>query len=266
MQKNKTEPIKLNSRNHLKGMIFAALFAAFTAAIAPPLLPLGFTPVPITLQTIGVLLAGAVLGPYYGALSMILYVLVGALGLPIFAGGGSGLGALFGYTGGYLFSYPLAAFAVGFLTHSKKLSLLKYASTIVLSFFAVVVYLDIFFKLGIMKICSIKTKACITAVSQMTEFQYVLAAISLIIIAILIIAGYYLIKNKLASFNTILSMFAGSIIIYIGGSLQGKLITGLSWTAIFTGWVLPFLIGDAIKLLLAAYISSAVHIEKYFGK
>jgi len=63
--------------NPLKGMVFSALFAAFTAAIASIKIPLGFTPVPITFQTLAVLLSGTVLGPYYGALAMILYLLAG---------------------------------------------------------------------------------------------------------------------------------------------------------------------------------------------
>ena len=107
-------------KSKIKGMIFAALFAALTAAVAPFKIPLGFTPVPITLQTLVVLLAGAMLGSYYGALSMILYIVVGALGLPVFAGGGSGIGALLGPTGGYLFSYFIAAFVIGKMLEKKK--------------------------------------------------------------------------------------------------------------------------------------------------
>src|SRR3989344_8141363 len=101
------------SINNLKPLVFAALFAALLAAVAPFKIPLGFTPVPITLQTLVVLLSGAMLGPYYGALAMILYVVVGALGLPVFAGGGSGIGAVLGPTGGYLISYFIAAFVIG---------------------------------------------------------------------------------------------------------------------------------------------------------
>src|SRR3712207_1750584 len=97
----------------LKGMIFAALFAALTAACAWFKVPLPFTPVPITLQTLAVLLSGAMLGAYYGALSMIIYLILGAIGLPVFAGGGSGFGSLLGPTGGYLLSYPIASFVVG---------------------------------------------------------------------------------------------------------------------------------------------------------
>src|SRR3972149_2239077 len=111
---------KFKQPTYIKGMVFAALFAALTAAVSPFKIPLGFTPVPITLQTLMVLLSGAMLGPYYGALAMILYILVGALGLPVFAGGGSGIGALLGPTGGYLFSYFIAAFAIGKILQLRK--------------------------------------------------------------------------------------------------------------------------------------------------
>src|SRR3989338_5867789 len=114
-------------RYKLKGMVFAALFAALTGAVAWFKIPLPFTPVPITLQTLMVLLSGAMLGSYYGALSMIIYLILGALGLPVFAGGSSGVGALLGPTGGYLFSYPVAAFFIGKMLEKRKLSrFLKY--------------------------------------------------------------------------------------------------------------------------------------------
>ena len=69
----------------LKGMVFAALFAALTGAVAWFKIPLPFTPVPITLQTLAVLLRGAMLGAYFGALSMIIYLILGSIGLPVFA-------------------------------------------------------------------------------------------------------------------------------------------------------------------------------------
>src|SRR3989338_1057228 len=175
-------------RRKLKFLVFSALFAALTAAVSPIKIPLGFTPVPITLQTLVVLLSGAMLGPYYGALAMILYVVVGALGLPVFAGGGSGIGALLGPTGGYLFSYFIAAFVIGKILQIRKSPK----------------YLD-----------------------------YVLA------------------------------MIAGTIIIYTLGAGWGMAVTGLGLTAIMIGWVLPFIIGDTIKLLIAAYIANKVDIKRY---
>ena len=109
-------------KSQIKGMVFAALFAALTGAVAWFKIPLPFTPVPITLQTLMVLLSGAMLGAYFGALSMIIYLILGAIGLPVFAGGSSGIGALFGPSGGYLFSYPVAAFVIGFMLQKKTLN------------------------------------------------------------------------------------------------------------------------------------------------
>lgn len=95
-----------------------ALIAAFTAIIAAcalaPALPTP-GPVPITLQTFGVLLAGAVLGARRGFLAAGLYVLLGAVGLPIFSGGAAGLGVLAGPSGGYLIGFPVGAALCGFL-------------------------------------------------------------------------------------------------------------------------------------------------------
>lgn len=114
------EEIALRNPN-LRNMMLAALFAALLAVVAQFkfFLP-AVAGVPVTLQVLVVLLAGGLLGPVWGAVSMVVYVLLGAVGLPVFAGGTSGLGILMGPTGGYLFSYPLAAFAVGLLAPSQR--------------------------------------------------------------------------------------------------------------------------------------------------
>jgi biotin transport system substrate-specific component len=79
-------------------------------------LPLPFTPVPVTGQTLGVLLAGILLGGPLAASAMLLYLAEGAMGLPVFSPAGpGGLVQLLGPTGGFLMSYPLAAFVVGCL-------------------------------------------------------------------------------------------------------------------------------------------------------
>ena len=175
-------------KSHLKGLVFAALFAALVAAVAPFKIPLGFTPVPITLQTLVVLLSGAMLGSFYGAISMILYVIVGILGLPVFAGGSSGFGVILGPTGGYLLSYFVAAFAVG---------------------------------------------------------------------------KYIELRKKPTFVDYLIAMLFGTIIIYVMGAAQGMLVTGLSIDKILIGWVLPFIIGDTIKLIIAALIASKVIIKQY---
>lgn len=92
-------------------MTRVALMAAFTAVAAQITIPL--EPVPFTLQVLAVVLTGFLLGPRYGALAMAIYLLLGAAGVPVFAQFSAGLGTLFGQTGGYLISYPLAAALAG---------------------------------------------------------------------------------------------------------------------------------------------------------
>lgn len=89
--------------------------AALTGVAAQIRVPLPFTPVPITLQTFAVLLAGIVLGMRYGGLSQALYVGVGLAGVPWFQSGGAGLGHLLGPTGGYLIGFVAAAAAIGYV-------------------------------------------------------------------------------------------------------------------------------------------------------
>lgn len=86
------------------------------AALSRLSLPLPFSPVPLTGQTLGVFLVGITLGSRKGFLSLMAYLVAGASGLPVFAMGGAGPGWLLGPTGGYLMSFPLAAALVGFLT------------------------------------------------------------------------------------------------------------------------------------------------------
>lgn len=176
------------TKKYIRGMVFAALFAALTAAVSPLKIPLGFTPVPITLQTLMVLLSGAILGANLGALSQFLYILVGALGLPVFAGGSSGFGALFGPSGGFLIGFIAGAYIVGKLTEKIKK------------------------------------------------------------------------KNFM---QLVIAMIIGSLIIYVFGVIGGMLVTKLPFTQILLGWVVPFLIGDVVKLLVAAVIAYKFDISKY---
>jgi biotin transport system substrate-specific component len=110
------------SRNaEMKTAIRAAsvlLLAAMTAAAAQISIPLPFTPVPFTLQPMVVLLGGAVLGARLGMAAQVVYLLAGIAGLPVFAASAvlpQGALRLLGPTGGYLMSYPFAAFLTGLL-------------------------------------------------------------------------------------------------------------------------------------------------------
>lgn len=107
----------------IKRDIYAALFAALMAVFTQLVIPI--QPVPITLGTMAVMMAGAVLGKHYGALSMVIYVLLGAAGLPVFAMARAGLSVLAGPGGGFILGYIATAFVVGLVTekcgHSFKM-------------------------------------------------------------------------------------------------------------------------------------------------
>lgn len=92
-------------------MIVAALFAAIIGILAQVVVPLPL--VPITGQTLAIGLAATILGARYGTLSVVIYLCLGAIGVPVFAEMGSGLGSLFGPTGGFLFGFIPAAFIMG---------------------------------------------------------------------------------------------------------------------------------------------------------
>ena len=98
----------------LLGTVFLALLARIEIRLEP------FSPVPITGQTLGVLLIGALYGPWRGALCLLAYLGEGAAGLPVFAGGASGAAVLVGPTGGYLIAFPVAAAIVGLLVQPLR--------------------------------------------------------------------------------------------------------------------------------------------------
>lgn len=99
-----------------RNMMYISLFAAIIAVLGlVPAIPVPVSPVPITLQTLGVGLAGAVLGARRGFLAVLLFVLLVAAGAPILAGGRGGLAVLLGPSGGYVMSYPIGALVIGLL-------------------------------------------------------------------------------------------------------------------------------------------------------
>lgn len=159
-------------------MIYASMFGAATAVGAYIIIP--FPLVPITLQTLFVNLSGALLGGLLGALSQVVYVLLGIIGLPVFAGGKAGMGILIGPTGGYLMGFIAAAYVIGKLIEVKE-------------------------KPGLIWI--------------------------------------------------IFSMVAGLIVIYTLGVIQLSLIAKLSFKKAVSVGVLPFLMGDALKIIAAALIT-----------
>jgi biotin transport system substrate-specific component len=140
----------------------AIVFSLFIAACAQFTLPLG--DVPITGQTFAVLLTGALLGSRLGAAAVAAYLIEGAVGLPFFAAGGSGLVRFFGPTGGYLVAFPAAAFITGAFAehgwdkryHTAAAAMAIGSAVILLSgwaWYSVITNtpLDISFKLAVMR-------------------------------------------------------------------------------------------------------------------
>jgi biotin transport system substrate-specific component len=159
------------------GVAAFVLATAFGAQVA---IPLPGTPVPITLQTLFVILAGVVLGPRAGAYAMAAYVGVGALGAPVFAGGGAGLPWLLGPTGGYLLAAPAAAYAAG------RVAPLGASAT-----------------------------------------------------------------------RQLVGLTLGVAVMYVGGVSQLMLVTGQSLGAVIGLAIVPFMVGDAAKVLLALGVARA---------
>ncbi len=141
-------------------------------------IPLPFSPVPITFQTLFVLLSGAVLGSGLGLLSQVAYLFLGVVGLPIFAGGVFGFARLFGPTGGYIVGFLVCAWLVGNLVHRRQKSFV----------------------------------------------------------------------------NTLIAMVAGSLVIYFLGALQLAVVTGCGIKKAILMGILPFIPGDSVKVIVAAFI------------
>ncbi len=161
-----------------KQLILISLFAGLTAIGAWLRIPI--QPVPVTLQIFFTLMAGAVLGSIAGALSQLIYLFIGFLGIPVFAGGAVGFAALFGPTGGYLIGFVLAAYCIGFLIERLNLSS----------------FLSLF-----------------------------------------------------------LSMMVGLVLIYILGAAQLMVILKITAIRAFTVGILPFILLDLIKALLASLVA-----------
>ena len=112
-------------------MALSASFAVILGFFSLVSIPLPFDLVPVTLQVLGVFLIASLLGPYYGTLSCLIYLMFGAVGLPVFHGGTSGIPIILGPTGGYLVSFPIATLVGGSVSSTvsreRKLEALRVA-------------------------------------------------------------------------------------------------------------------------------------------
>ena len=109
-----------------KELTITALCCALTAILAPMTITLPFTLIPFSLSLIPIFLTGAILPKRHAFLAIVLYVLLGLIGLPVFSGFASGVGVLAGPTGGFVVGYPFTALAVAWAVE-KRFSLPRYA-------------------------------------------------------------------------------------------------------------------------------------------
>ncbi|MDD3364881.1 MAG: biotin transporter BioY [Syntrophomonas sp.] len=167
-----------NRNNPLRRMVYAAMFGALTAIGSFIVIPL--QPLPMTLQTLFTGLAGVLLGGYTGALSQIIYVILGIIGLPVFAGGKAGFGTLLGPSGGYLIGFIVGAYVIGKIIEARREAGLAWI---------------------------------------------------------------------------VLALAAGNLVIYTLGTIQLSLVTHFSVLKSLLVGVVPFLLGDLLKLLAAAWLA-----------
>ncbi|GCF94070.1 biotin synthesis protein BioY [Enterococcus florum] len=106
--------MKLSTRE----MVFAALFAALTGVLAQLTIPFG--PIPLTMQTFAVAFTSTLLGKKIGTLTVLLYLFMGAIGLPVFAGGNAGFSVIFGPTGGFLIGFVFTALSIGWILENTR--------------------------------------------------------------------------------------------------------------------------------------------------
>lgn len=169
-----------SSTLQLKRMIYASLMAALTAVGAYIAIPIG--PVPIVLQNLFALLTGLLLGGRWGLISIAVYLLAGAAGLPVFSGGTGGIGKFVGPTGGYLFGYVPAVYLAGVIAEKGR--------------------------------------------------------------------------GRVAV--DLMAMLAGTLTVYAFGVPWLKMVTGMTWSKAVAAGMLPFLIGDGLKIAVAIPIVRAL--------
>lgn len=117
----------------IRGLIFSALFAGVMIALSSMKVSLPFSTVPITLQTLAVMLAGSILGARYGALAVLIVLGLTAAGFPVLAGRG-GLSVLVGPTAGYIIAWPFAAFLIGLFAERMNRGLYSFGRLLAVNF------------------------------------------------------------------------------------------------------------------------------------
>lgn len=116
----------------VKDMTYIALMAAILCVVAPIIIPLPFSPIPLSLATFIIYLLSVVIGAKKAVIAVIIYIIIGAVGVPVFSGYGAGLQKIVGPTGGYMLGYIACALASGYFADKFESKIYMYAIGMVL--------------------------------------------------------------------------------------------------------------------------------------
>lgn len=135
-------------QERLKMLINSALFAAIIGILSQVSIPLPFSPVPITGQTLAIGLAATILGKKYGTISLLLYLALGAIGIPVFAGGAAGFGVLVGSTGGYLIGFIPTIFIIAYYIEKTRFTVLNAMIANTIGMFVTLIFGTVWLKIA----------------------------------------------------------------------------------------------------------------------
>lgn len=135
-----------------------SLLVALLSVFSYLAIPLPFSQTPVTMQTLGILLIGLLLSPQYAAITVAIWIAMGAIGLPVFAKGTSGLATLFGPTGGYIFGFLACAVFVAWM-RGKEPNVVRYSIVATIGNFIIIYTLGV---LGLMLVAKLPLAAAIT--------------------------------------------------------------------------------------------------------
>ena len=144
-------------------LVLCAMCAAITCVLAPISVPIG--PIPISLCTFAVMLAGVLLGAKFGFISQLIYVLLGAVGVPVFAGYTAGLARIAGVTGGYIVGYPFLALITGLIYWKLGRNAADLKSKILWMFVGMIAGTVILYAIGTVWYCALSGNGAIAALS-----------------------------------------------------------------------------------------------------
>ena len=173
---------------------FALVFLGITLTAVAAQLQIPASPVPFTFQTLTVLLIGATYGKARASITMLGYVLLGALGLPIFAGGAAGVEKLFGATGGFLVGFIVAAYLTGYLAE------LNWSSKSLKMFASFVLGSAVIYLIGIPVLALVAFGSDLTA-ATLFMLPYMIWDAVKAVLAAAIVPGAFVLVNKIKKSN-----------------------------------------------------------------